>query len=156
MVIFRVVLLYEWWSPRQLHIPVRTGGIFSFPCHRHQIEGTTAFSVSSKKQNGIAKVTKRSFPQCDSNPAMTVRSPVQSNALTHSATAPPVLCTILREQHRLLIWAVFPTQIIYSVDAYVLIQHLCAQEHTQPHGHAHTHTRTHAHTITQRSAVALR
>ena len=34
-----------WWSPRQLHlhIPVRTGGIFYFPWHRHQIEGTNGF-----------------------------------------------------------------------------------------------------------------
>ena len=39
--------------------------------------------------NGIAKVPKRSFPQWDSNPARTVRSPVQANALIHSATAPP-------------------------------------------------------------------
>ena len=31
------------WSPRQLHIPVRTGGIFYFPWHRHQIEGTDTF-----------------------------------------------------------------------------------------------------------------
>ena len=33
--------------------------------------------------NGIAKVPKRSFPKLDSNPAGTVRSPVQANALTH-------------------------------------------------------------------------
>ncbi len=31
------------WSPRQLHIPVRTGGIFYFPWHIHQIEGTDGF-----------------------------------------------------------------------------------------------------------------
>ena len=28
---------------RQLHIPVRTGGVFYFPWHRHQIEGTDGF-----------------------------------------------------------------------------------------------------------------
>ena len=36
-------------SPRQLHIPVRTGGVFYFPWHGHQIElrreGPTAFIV---------------------------------------------------------------------------------------------------------------
>ena len=57
-------------------------------------KGPTAFSVPSERHwqsgvNGIAKVPKRSFPQWDSNPAGTVRSPVQANALTHSATAPP-------------------------------------------------------------------
>ena len=75
--------------------PVQTGGIFYFPWHRHQIEGTphrtkkwpTAFSVSSERhwQSGvkeIAKVSKR--PQRDSNPR-----PLgcQSHALT---TEPPL------------------------------------------------------------------
>ena len=27
----------------KLHIPVQTGGIFYFPWHRHQIEGTDGF-----------------------------------------------------------------------------------------------------------------
>ena len=61
---------------------MRTGGIFYFPWHRHQIEftGLTAFSVSSERHwqcgvNGIAKVPKRSCPQWDSNPSRTVRSP---------------------------------------------------------------------------------
>ena len=62
----------------------------SFSWHRHHIEGTDGFRVSSDRHwqsvvNGIAKVPKRSFPQWDSNPAGTVRSPVQ--ALTHSTTA---------------------------------------------------------------------
>ena len=58
----------------------------------HQIEiqkGPTAFSVSSEIYwqsgvNGIAKVPKRRFPQWDSNPAETVRSPVQANTLSES------------------------------------------------------------------------
>ena len=47
----------------RLHIyPLR--GIFYFPWHRHQIEGPTAFSVSSERHwqsgvNEIAKVSKR-------------------------------------------------------------------------------------------------
>ena len=58
---------------------------------RHQSRGPSAFSVSSERHwqgwvNGIAKVPKRSCPQWDSNPTRTVRSPVQANALTHSAT----------------------------------------------------------------------
>ena len=69
--------------------PVQTGGIFYFPWHRHQIEGTDGFSVSSKRHwqsrvNGIVKVPKRSFPQRDSNPAgnRPVASPSQrSNPL---------------------------------------------------------------------------
>ena len=56
-------------------------------------KGPTALSVSSERHwqsgvNGIAKVPKQSFPQWDSNPIRTVRSPAQTNALTHSATAP--------------------------------------------------------------------
>ena len=56
-------------------------------------KGPTALSVSSERHwqsgvNGIAKVPKQSFPQWDSNPIRTVRSPAQANALTHSATAP--------------------------------------------------------------------
>ena len=44
--------------------------------------------------NGIVKVPKWSFPQWDSNPAG-VRSPVQANALTHSATVPlPKNCNV--------------------------------------------------------------
>ena len=43
-VIDRVVFLWEWWIPRQLHIPVQTGGFFYFPCHRHQIEGADGFN----------------------------------------------------------------------------------------------------------------
>ena len=56
-VIFRVVLLLEWWSPPQLHIPVRTGGIFYFPWHRHQIEGTDGFERLLRKT--LAKGGKR-------------------------------------------------------------------------------------------------
>ena len=54
------------------------------PMAIHHIEGTDGFNVSSEIhwQSGVK--TKR-----DSNPAWTVRSPVQANALTHSATAPP-------------------------------------------------------------------
>ena len=42
---FFFFFLSGWWSPRQLHIPVRTGRIFYFPwhSHRHQIEGTDGF-----------------------------------------------------------------------------------------------------------------
>ena len=55
-------------------------------------KGSMAFSVSSERHwqsgvNGI--VPKQCFPQWDSNPAGTARSPVQANVLTHSATAPP-------------------------------------------------------------------
>ena len=39
--------------------------------------------------NGIAKVLRRSFPRWDSNPAETVRSPVQAHAQTHSVAAAP-------------------------------------------------------------------
>ena len=75
-----------------VHIPVRTGGIFYFSWHRHPQK---AFTVSSERHwqggvNGIAKVLKRSCSQWDSNPSRTVRPPVQANALTHSATAPPI------------------------------------------------------------------
>ena len=78
-----------------VYIPVRTGGIFYFPWHRHQVEGTDGYSVSSERHcqsrvNAIAKVPERSFPQWDSNSAGTVRSPVQANALTHSGTAPAI------------------------------------------------------------------
>ena len=34
----------------KLHIPVRTGGVFYLSWHRHQIEGPSAFSVSSERQ----------------------------------------------------------------------------------------------------------
>ena len=47
-----------WWSPRQLHIPVRTGGIFYLPWHRHQIEGTDGVIVSSEIQVGKAGQTE--------------------------------------------------------------------------------------------------
>ena len=76
----------------QLHIPVRTGGVFYFPWHRHQIEGTDGFECLLRKT--LAKRGKRNcqsseakrFPQWDSNTGPSGR---QSNALTHSATAPP-------------------------------------------------------------------
>ena len=45
------------WSPRQLHIAVRTGGIFYFPWHRHQIEGTNVFYCLIRKT--LAKRGKR-------------------------------------------------------------------------------------------------
>ena len=41
----------------QLHIPVRTGGIFYFPWHRHQIEGTNGFYCLIRKT--LAKQGKR-------------------------------------------------------------------------------------------------
>ena len=65
---------------RQCHSG-RTGWGYSVSPERHWQSGV----------NGIAKVPKRGFPQCDSNPGGTVRSPVQANVLTHSATAPPSL-----------------------------------------------------------------
>ena len=73
---------------------MRTGGIFYFPwhSHRHQIQGTHGFECLLRHWqsgvNGIAKFPKQSFPQWDSNPIRTVRSPAQANALTHSVTAP--------------------------------------------------------------------
>ena len=71
---------------------MRTGGIFYFPWHRHQIEGTNGFYCLIRKTlasgvNGIAKVPKRKvFTEVGLEPS-NVRSPV--DALTHSATAPP-------------------------------------------------------------------
>ena len=69
---------------------MRTGGVFYFPWHRHQIEGPTTFSVSSEKDwesrvNGIAKVPKRTVLRSGirTRPG-TVQLPVQANALTHS------------------------------------------------------------------------
>ena len=59
-----------------------TGGIFYFPWHRHQID----FIVSSERPwqsgvNGIVKIPKRSCrSRCRTQP-VTVRSPVQANAL---------------------------------------------------------------------------
>ena len=43
--------------------PVRTGGIFYFPWHRHQIEGTDGSSERHWQSgvNGIVKVPKRSY-----------------------------------------------------------------------------------------------
>ena len=69
-------------------------GYFTSPGIDTRYKGPTAFSVSSERHwqggvNGIAKVPKRSCPQRDSNPSRNVRSPVQANALAHSATAPP-------------------------------------------------------------------
>ena len=71
-----------------------TGGIFYFPWHRHQIEGTNGFYCLVRKT--LAKRGKRN---CQSSEAKcfcrsetrttTVRSPVDT--LTHSATAPPSL-----------------------------------------------------------------
>ena len=66
------------WSPRQLHIPVRTGGIFYFPWHRHRIEGTNGFYCLIRKRlasgvNGIAKVPKRKVFTLVNPPAKTVR-----------------------------------------------------------------------------------
>ena len=71
--------------------PVQTDGIFYFPWHRHQIEGTNGFSVSSEIhwQSGvkeIAKVSKR--PQQDSNPRPLDS---QSHALTTEPSR-PTLC----------------------------------------------------------------
>ena len=61
---------------RTLHIPVRTGGIFYFPWHRHHMDrrNRRLNSVSSERHwqsgvNGIAKVQKRSCPQWNSNPS---------------------------------------------------------------------------------------
>ena len=71
---------------------MRTGGIFYFPWHRHQIEGTNGFYCLIRKTlasgvNGIAKVPKiKVFTEVELEPS-NVRSPV--DALTHSATAPP-------------------------------------------------------------------
>ena len=76
----------------QLHIPVRTGGIFYFPWPGHSPPDRR------DRRHGIAKVPKRKVcPKWDSNPAGTVRSPVQANALTHSATAPPSV-TLTRDR----------------------------------------------------------
>ena len=50
-------LLSGRWSPRQLHIPVRTGGMFYFPWHRHQIEGTNGLYCLIRKT--LAKRGKR-------------------------------------------------------------------------------------------------
>ena len=44
-----VVSKSGWWSPRQLHIPVRNGGIFYFPWHRHR-----RILVSPPKDTGKA------------------------------------------------------------------------------------------------------
>ena len=68
-------------------------GSFTSPGIDTRYKGPTALCVSSKRHwqsgvNGIAKVPKQSFPQGDSNPIRTVRSPAQANALTHSAIAP--------------------------------------------------------------------
>ena len=68
-------------------------GSFTSPGIDTRYKGPTALSVSSERHwqsgvNGIAKVPKQSFPQRDSNPIRTVRSPAQANALTHSAIAP--------------------------------------------------------------------
>ena len=41
------------WSPQQLHIPVRTGGIFYFPWHRHHIEGTNG--------NGFYRLIRKTY-----------------------------------------------------------------------------------------------
>ena len=81
-----------WWSPRQLYIPVQTVVIFYFPGIDTRYKGPTAFSVSSERHwqngaNGIANVPKRSFCSGIRTRPGTVRSPVQANALTHSATA---------------------------------------------------------------------
>ena len=73
---------------------MQTGGIFYFPWHRHQIEGTDGFYCLLRKT--LAKWGKRncqsseakSFLQWYSNPRPSGR---QSNALTHSATAPTCL-----------------------------------------------------------------
>ena len=72
---------------------MRTGGIFYFPLHRHQIEGTNGFYCLIRKTlasgvNGIAKVPKRKvFTDEVGLEPSNVRSPV--DALTHLATAPP-------------------------------------------------------------------
>ena len=68
-------------------------GIFYFPWHRHQIEGTNSFYCLIRKTlasgvNGIAKVPKRKvFTEVGLEPS-NVQSPV--DALTHSTTAPPI------------------------------------------------------------------
>ena len=69
--------------------PVQTGGIFYFPWHRHQIEGTDICYCHLRKT--LAKRGKRNcqsseayLPQRDSNPGT---PGCQYNALTHSATA---------------------------------------------------------------------
>ena len=69
---------------------MRTSGIFYFPWHRHQIEGTNGFYCLIRKTlasgvNGIAKVPNRKvFTEVGLEPS-NVRSPV--DALTHSAIA---------------------------------------------------------------------
>ena len=73
---------------------MRTGGIFYFPWHRHQIEGTDGFYCLIQKTlasgvNGIAKVPKRKVFTEVGLELSNVQSPV--DALTDSATAPPVL-----------------------------------------------------------------
>ena len=57
-------------------------GYFTFPGIDTWEEATDGLLVSPHTE------AKR-FPQWDSNPTGTVRSPVQANSLTHSATAPP-------------------------------------------------------------------
>ena len=70
------------WSPRQLHIPMQTGGVFYFPWHRHQIEGTDGFYCLLRKT--LAKRGKRN---CQSSEAKrTIDRPVagrRSNPLRH-------------------------------------------------------------------------
>ena len=91
----------DWWV-----------GSFNSPgIYRHQIEGTTAFSVSSKRHwqsgvNGIAKVPKRSFPQWDSNAAgnCPVAGPSQrkSNPLDHCPPPPLVITGYPRDNYLIL------------------------------------------------------
>ena len=81
-----------------MHIPVRTGGIFYFPWHRHQSPDRRdqRLLVSHPKDTGkeglteLPKFRTQSRPQWESNPAgKNVRSPFKANALTHLATTPP-------------------------------------------------------------------
>ena len=79
-------------------------GSFTSPGIDTRLKGPTAFSVSSERHwqggvNGIAKVPKRSCPQWDSNPSRTVRSPLQANALTHSAIGSTFNCCIMSQTY---------------------------------------------------------
>ena len=81
-----------------LHIPVRTGGIFFFPWHRHQIEGTDRFYCLLRKSGGKQNCQSSEAKRFSASGIRTIDHPVasrrQSNALTHSATPPPVVVAV--------------------------------------------------------------
>ena len=78
------------WSPRQLHIPVQTGGVFYFPWHRHQIEGTDGFYCLLRKT--LAKRGKRN---CQSSEAKrTIDRPVAGRRCNPLRHRPPPTCSM--------------------------------------------------------------